>query len=311
MTDLAIRPQRMAVPDKIRYAQALADSGLLPQQYRRQPANLLYAIEYAEMIGAHPLTAVTGIFVIDGKPSASAGLISALVRRAGHKLRVTGDSRSATAQIIRADDPDFTFEVTFTWDDAETAGLAKKNTWRQYPAAMLKARAITQVARDACEDALSGLHYTAEELGAEVNEDGVPVTAEQEHTALVGEVLDSEPAERQGRKKKSDPTPPPVDEWSTSDPAWLEEWRGQLAAATTDERINELGADLLAAIATGQVVQADVETLKQEGKTRREQIAAEPGPGQVDLLTGEVVEVEDPPAWPEVATPPDAEPVAS
>src|SRR5690242_19069120 len=111
-TDVALRPApvtRMAVPEKITYARALAESGMLPAQYRKQPANLLYAIEYAEMLGAHPLTAVTGIFVIDGKPSASAALISALVRRAGHKLRVTGDAKSATAQIIRADDPDFTF----------------------------------------------------------------------------------------------------------------------------------------------------------------------------------------------------------
>ena len=308
MTALEVRPV-MAVPDKIRYAQALADSGLLPQQYRRQPANLLYAIEYAEMIGAHPLAAVTGIFVIDGKPSASAGLISALVRRAGHKLRVTGDATKATAQIIRADDPDFTFEVTFTMDDAKAAGLAGKNVWKQYPASMLKARAITQVARDACEDALSGLHYTAEELGAEVNEDGVPLTAEAEHRALVGEVLESEPAERQGRKKKSDPTPPPVDEWSTTDPKWLAEWREGLADATNDDVIDALGADLLAAIATGQVVQADVEMLKAEGKARREQLKTEPGPGQVDMLTGEVVE---PPAdgWPEVKQPPDAEDAA-
>lgn len=303
MTALDVRPPRMAVPDKIRYAQALADSGLLPQQYRRQPANLLYAIEYAEMIGAHPLTAVTGIFVIDGKPSASAGLISALVRRAGHKLRVTGDATRATAQIIRADDPEFTFEVTFTIEDAKAAGLANKSVWKQYPASMLKARAITQVARDACEDALSGLHYTAEELGAEVNEDGVPLTAEQEHTALVGEVLDSPAPERQ-KARKADP--PPVDEWSTTDPNWLAEWREALADATNDDVIDALAADLLAAIATGQVVQADVEMLKAEGKARREQLKAEPGPGQVDMLTGEVVE-----EWPAVAQPPDAEAVAS
>src|SRR6185312_3022660 len=43
------------------------------------------------------------------------------------------------------------------------------------PASMLKSRAITQCARDACEEALFGLHYTPEELGAEVDEDGVVV----------------------------------------------------------------------------------------------------------------------------------------
>ena len=38
---------------------------------------------------------------------------------------------------------------------------------------MLKARAITEVSRDACSEALFGVIYTAEELGAEhVDEDG-------------------------------------------------------------------------------------------------------------------------------------------
>ena len=40
---------------------------------------------------------------------------------------------------------------------------------------MLKSRAITQCARDACEEVLFGLHYTPEELGADVDEDGVVV----------------------------------------------------------------------------------------------------------------------------------------
>ena len=176
------RPQALAaaLPAKVQYAKALADSGLLPKQYQNWPANVLWAMEYGEMLGLSPMAAITGVHVIEGKPSASAGLISALVRRAGHKLRVTGDSKKATCQIVRADDPDFTFEVTWTLkrnsDDnpsAEEAGLLNKSTWKNYPAAMLKSRAITQCARDACEEALFGLHYTPEELGAEVDDDGV------------------------------------------------------------------------------------------------------------------------------------------
>lgn len=289
MTEIAVRPARMAVPDKLRYAQALADSGLLPAQYRRQPANLLYAIEYAEMIGAHPLTAVTGIFVIDGKPSASAGLISALVRRAGHKLRVTGDAKSATAQIIRADDPDFTFEVTFTMDDAEAAKLAQKSTWKQYPAAMLKARAITQCARDACEDALSGLHYTAEELGAEVNEDGIPVSDEQVTAQIVRDLQTSErPAER---------TAPFADVFAA--PPWAVEWRTKLAAVTDQAGLDECWADLTAAHATGEVDDGWAGLLKDELAARARQVIVPEVIGQVDILTDEVVEA----GWPEVAQP--------
>lgn len=163
------------LPDRIRYAQALAESGLLPAHYRGKPANVLYAVEYGAMLGLPPMAAITGVHVIEGKPSASASLIGALVRRAGHRLRVTGDSQSATAEIVRADDPDFTFSSTWTMDRARQASLASKDVWKKYPASMLKARAITEAARDACEEALSGVHYTPEELGAVVNEDGDPV----------------------------------------------------------------------------------------------------------------------------------------
>lgn len=171
-------PAPATLPEKMEYARALAVSGMLPSQYRNQPANLLYALEFASSLGLHPMAAITGVHVIEGKPSASSALISALVRRAGHKLRVTGNDEQATAQIVRCDDPEFTFSCTWTWARAERAGLTGKKVWKNYPAAMLKARAITEVAREACEEALSGMHYTPEELGANVNEDGLPVEAE-------------------------------------------------------------------------------------------------------------------------------------
>ncbi|MFD8404630.1 hypothetical protein ACFV1G_08100 [Streptomyces anulatus] len=192
MTAELVRHQPAApatLPEKMEYARALAVSGMLPSQYRNQPANLLYALEFASSLGLHPMAAITGVHVIEGKPSASSALISALVRRAGHKLRVTGNDQEATAQIVRADDSEFTFSCTWTWGRAEQAGLTRKQVWKNYPAAMLKARAITEVAREACEEALSGMHYTPEELGANVNEEGVPVdgSVQQLHRVQPGE----------------------------------------------------------------------------------------------------------------------------
>lgn len=173
MSEIAIRPaQTMSLPEKIRYAQALADSNLLPPQYRKQPANLLFALEYADALGVSPINAITSIHVIEGKPSASADLIGSLVRRAGHRLRISGDDTFALAQIIRADDPDFTFEARWDMAKARAAGLANKAVWRNYPAAMLRSRAITEVARAGAPDALFGVVYTPEELGVDVDQEG-------------------------------------------------------------------------------------------------------------------------------------------
>lgn len=198
-TEIVRRPQPAAsLPDKMAYAEKLAESGLLPAAYRARPANVLYAIEYGDMLNLSPMAALTGVHIIDGKPTASAALISALVRRAGHRLRIGYDARTKTgwAKIVRSDDPDFTFESE--WDlkravDAELCTVDKDGNpravdskgnskpWKKFYPSMVKARAITEVARDACEEALFGLHYTPEELGADVDEDGIPiaVTAER------------------------------------------------------------------------------------------------------------------------------------
>lgn len=162
---------------QMEYARALAESNLLPKQYFKQPANLLWAISYGQTLGVDPMTAVQSIHVINGKPTASADLIAGLVRRAGHKLRISGDDRKAVAQIVRVDDPEFVFESVWTIERAQAAKLIGKDTWKQFPAAMLKARAITEVARAACSEILQGTIYTPEELGAVVDQDGNPIDA--------------------------------------------------------------------------------------------------------------------------------------
>jgi len=187
------RPQALAaaLPAKIQYARALADSGLLPKQYQQWPANVLWAMEYAEMLHLPPMAAMTGVHVIEGKPTASAGLISALVRKAGHKLRIGYNEATMTgwAEIVRSDDPDYTFRSEWNLERAVIAELCtikdgkpfavdskgRSLPWRKFFPSMTKARATTEVARDACEEVLFGLHYTPEELGAEVDEDGVVV----------------------------------------------------------------------------------------------------------------------------------------
>lgn len=153
-----------SLDSRITYSKALAASDLLPKQYRGAPANVLVALEYGAALGLAPMAAIQGIHVVEGKPTASAQLIGALVRNAGHRLRVTGDNDQAVAVIVRSDDPDFEFRAEWTLERAKQAGLAGKAVWKQYPAAMLKARAITEVARDACPEVLSGVAYTAEEL---------------------------------------------------------------------------------------------------------------------------------------------------
>lgn len=151
--------------NKVEYAQTLSHSGLLPKHFQNNPANLLFAIEFAEALGMKPIHAITSVHVINGKPSASADLIATMVRRAGHKLRVTGDDTFAEAILIRADDPDFEFRARWDMAKARQANL-NTATWKNYPGAMLRSRAITEVCRAGASDAMHGIQYSTDELQA-------------------------------------------------------------------------------------------------------------------------------------------------
>lgn len=208
----------LALPDKIEYAKAIAGSNLLPKQYQKQPANVLVAIEYGHALGIPPISAIQNIYVVDGKPTASAQLIGSLVRNAGHRLRVTGNDEQARAVIVRSDDPDFEFVSVWTIERAQRAGLTGKGVWKQYPAAMLKARAITEVARDACAEVLSGVAYTAEELDAAddhtVELRVEPVTVERTVVTTPEETPWNAPAVEVWDAEVVDETPAPADDAS-------------------------------------------------------------------------------------------------
>ena len=160
----------LAIPDQMhtqmQYAKALAASNLLPKAYQQQPANVLLALDLGRSIGISAAQALSTIQVIDGKPTMSASLQAALVRRAGHKLRVTvlDEPLAVTAELTRADDPDFTFEAVWTMQRAQQAGLAGKGAWKAYPTAMLAARAQTEVIRLGAPDVLIGIDYDPGEL---------------------------------------------------------------------------------------------------------------------------------------------------
>lgn len=162
-TDLAI-PAGADLAAEMDYARAIAPAALLPAAYRGKPADVLIAVGLGRAIGIAPAQALYEIYVVNGRPSPSANLMAALVRRAGHKLRIDGDATTCTATLIRADDPGHPFTATWTIEQARAAQLAGKDTWKQYPAAMLRARAVTEVVRMGASEAVLGMEYSAEEM---------------------------------------------------------------------------------------------------------------------------------------------------
>lgn len=162
------------------YIARLAPSTILPVAYRGNAANAFVAAETGAALGLEPLQALASIAVINGRATLSSDLMAAVIRRAGHTLRIVENSpESVTATLIRADDKKFEFAVTWDKDKATKAGLwGQKGPWSQYPTQMLRARAITEVARQGASEALMGMIYSPEDFGATITDTGEVIEAE-------------------------------------------------------------------------------------------------------------------------------------
>ena len=173
MTTELVRTDVPADFDKqMRMAQVYAESNLLPAHLRGKPANVLIILAGARSLNVSAFWALQSMHVIEGKLSLSAELMRGLAIRAGHRVKIIKrDMDEAVVEIKRADS-DEPYRASFTWKEAQDAGLQNKDNWKKYRRAMLVARATSIAMRDECPDVLYGVIYTPDELGAIEGEDG-------------------------------------------------------------------------------------------------------------------------------------------
>lgn len=205
-------------------ASMIARSGLAPKAVSTPEKVLVIAMKGREL-SIPPMQALSQIHIVEGKPTLSSELMVALVRRAGHKVRIIeSNAERCTVEGVRADDPDFPQQITWTMDDAKRAGVAGKTNWKNYPTAMLLARAISALCRFLFADVLMGASYTPEELGAdevgyEVNGDGEPSEAPRDETAANEQPKNddaNEDIEDAEVVEDDEPAPEPVSQSDTS-----------------------------------------------------------------------------------------------
>lgn len=171
MTELTVRSE---LTEKMDWARVVAPSAMLPKAFQNNPASLLVAAEYADALGINRINALTEIHMVQGRPTLSANLMAAMVRKAGHKLRIMTKPGAVQAALNRADYPDYPFTVVWDMEKAKQSGLLGRDTWKNYPDQMLRNRAISEVVRQGASEILLGATYTPEELGAEVDQVGNP-----------------------------------------------------------------------------------------------------------------------------------------
>lgn len=146
---------------------ALAQTDMVPKDYKGKPDNATAAILFGAEIGLSPLQALQNIFIVNGKPAVYARTMAAQVISAGHKLiEIEAGPGQVTWAGERADSGE-RFESTWTIERATKAGFTSNAKYKSQPTEMLRAKAIAEVCRSMAPEVLVGMPSVREELELE------------------------------------------------------------------------------------------------------------------------------------------------
>lgn len=159
-----------SLEEAMRLAEMLAESDLVPKDFKNKPGNVLVAIQYGLELGLHPMQAVQSICVLNGRPCLWGDAVLGIVEASGlledlqEEFLRDGDRPEqvyARCTAIRRHRPT-PIVRTFSWADAQRAGLAGKDNYKTYPMRMLQMRARSWALRDGFPDVLKGLQVIEE-----------------------------------------------------------------------------------------------------------------------------------------------------
>ena len=145
------------------FSQYLADSDMVPKDFKGRPGNCLIAMQWGAELGLKPLQAMQNLAIINGRPSLWGDAVIALVRASPlcEWVIESDDGTTATCRVKRRGEPEQS--RTFGVEDAQKAGLVgKQGPWTQYPKRMRQMRARAFALRDVFPDVLRGLPVAEE-----------------------------------------------------------------------------------------------------------------------------------------------------
>lgn len=151
--------------EALQFAEYLADSDLVPKDFKGKPGNVLVAMQWGSEIGMKPLQSLQNIAVINGRPAIWGDAVLALVLSSPvcEYIHEWEENGTAFCKVKRRGKPEDI--QSFGEKEAKQAGLiGKQGPWSQYPQRMKKMRARAFTLRDNFADVLKGIPI-AEEVG--------------------------------------------------------------------------------------------------------------------------------------------------
>lgn len=158
--------QLLPIKDIKELSDAFAKSGMFTDA--KQAVQAFVKIQAGQEIGIPPFAVMSGIHIIQGKPTLGAGLIASTVKGSGkydYKV-VKMDEKICSIDFFQGVDK--IGNSTFTIEEAKKAGTKNLD---KFPKNMLFARAISNGVKWFCPDVFSGPVYVPEEMPEPVTED--------------------------------------------------------------------------------------------------------------------------------------------
>lgn len=163
----SIAPANMG--ELMQFSKLIADSELVPKDYRGKPGNVVIAIQMGADIGLTPMQAIQSIAVINGRATLwgdtmlavvlASPLCKDVIEMSEADIAKQGFAKCIAQRVGRTDKAS-----TFSIDDAKKAGLwGKQGPWQNYAPRMLKMRARAFALRDQFSDVLRGLASAEEQ----------------------------------------------------------------------------------------------------------------------------------------------------
>jgi hypothetical protein len=149
----------MPVNDIMSMAKVFAESGMFTDA--KAMGQAFVKIQAGQEIGVPPFAAMSGIHIIQGKPTLGAGLIASCVKGSGKYDYKVKEMSEKICSVDFYQGSENIGNSTFTIEDAKKA-LTKNID--KFPKNMLFARAISNGVKWFCPDVFSGPVYVPEEM---------------------------------------------------------------------------------------------------------------------------------------------------
>lgn len=157
--------------------QTMAETAVSSKMYKGigEKAGVMMIMLSARELGISPMQALNGgLNIINGKVEISARMMSALIRKSGHSIKVHTCTNTECVLIGKRADTGETQTSSFCIQEAQMAGLIKPGGgWTKWPKDMCFARALSRLSRQLFSDVI-GIGYVEGEISATESKIGLP-----------------------------------------------------------------------------------------------------------------------------------------